>query len=423
MGLLVEGITSLSYIDDGSAAIQTFNEMPTQNSTAGPKASRGEFINGRFWLTGDANNPYYIWHGGDSGHELDFTPANGGGFVQIGAGGREVPVKVFNFRSGQGETQIKVLTKGSSGKGKRFTITNTTISLGSDTFIIWVPSEDYGYSGTDSPDGVIIYNNSAYYPSRDGFKTTGTKPQLQNLLSTDTVSDTIQPDMAQLNASAMGNCVGLGFEGRLFWALPVGSTSNNQIWVLDLDRKGAWMKPWDVVANWMFLATDNTGTTHFCVLKNNVLYELSYTALTSDDGVAFATSGNSGQIYFSDDGRQWGNLIQLTIVLLRPSGQINFTVTGRTKNSTLQQVGSGTYNPKNDPAGWSEPEAGWSSRRGWSEINTIPRNFNDATQEIKIKVRKDLQWFSYAWTTTATGVDYNISKVIGVYVNSGMKDL
>jgi hypothetical protein len=183
------------------------------------------------------------------------------------------------------------------------------------------------------------------------------------------------------------------------------------------------MKPWDVVANWMFLATDNTGTTHFCVLKNNVLYELSYTALTSDDGVAFATSGNSGQIYFSDDGRQWGNLIQLTIVLLRPSGQINFTVTGRTKNSTLQQVGSGTYNPKNDPAGWSEPEAGWSSRRGWSEINTIPRNFNDATQEIKIKVRKDLQWFSYAWTTTATGVDYNISKVIGVYVNSGMKDL
>jgi hypothetical protein len=423
MGLLATGITSLSYVDDGTVALQTFNEMPTANSTAGPKASRGEAINGRLWLTGDASNPYYVWHGGDSGHELDFTPANGGGFVQIGSGGKELPIKAFNFRSGQGDTQIKVLTKGSSGKGKRFTITNTTLSVGDESFIVWVPSEDYGYSGTDSPDGLIIYNNSAYYPSRDGFKTTGTKPQLQNLLSTDTVSDTIQPDMANLNASAMSYCVGLGFEGRLYWALPVGSSANNQIWVLDLDRKGAWMKPWDIAADWMFLATDNTGTTHHCILKNNVLYQLAYVALTSDDGTAFSTSGNSGQIYFSEDGRSWGNLIQLAIVLLRPSGRITFTVTGRTKNSTLQTVGTQTYSPRNTQAGWSESGAGWSSRRGWSEIVLIPRAFNDATQEIKIKIRKDLQWFSYAWTTTDTGVDYNISKVVATFVDAGLKDL
>jgi hypothetical protein len=133
--------------------------------------------------------------------------------------------------------------------------------------------------------------------------------------------------------------------------------------------------------------------------------------------------GNSGQIYFSDNGRRWGNLIMLIIELLRPSGSITFTVNGRTKNSSFQQVGDATYVPRNDPAGWSEPLAGWSSRRGWSEINTIPRNFNDATQEIKIKVRKDLQWFSYAWTTTGTGVDYNISKITALYVDAGYKDI
>ena len=42
-------------------------------------------------------------------------------------------------------------------------------------------------AGTDSPDALIVYNNSLFYPSRDGFKTTGTKPQLQNVLSTDRV--------------------------------------------------------------------------------------------------------------------------------------------------------------------------------------------------------------------------------------------
>lgn len=425
LGLLSSGIdpATTTFVDDGSLAIQTFSEMPTSNSTAGPKVSRGETINGRLWLTGDSDSPYYVWHGGDPGHELDFTPANGGGFVKIGSGGKELPIKVFNFRSGQGETQIKVLTAGISGLGKRYTISNTTLSLGNDSFTVWVPAEDYGYSGTDSPDGVIIYNNSVYYPSRDGFKSIGTKPQLQNLLSTDTVSDTIQPDLATLNSSSMPMCVGIGFEGRLYWALPVSSTTNNQIWVLDLDRKGAWMKPWDIAADWMLLVTDNDGVSHHVIVSNNTIYELSYTALTADDGNAFSTNGTSGQIYFSDDGRQWGNLIQLVIVLLRPQGRIDFSVTGRTKNSTLQRVGGATYNPKSSQAGWSEPKTGWSTRRGWSEIKLIPRNFNDATQEVRIKIRKDLQWFSYSWATTEPGVDYNISKIIAEYVDAGVKDL
>jgi hypothetical protein len=33
--------------------------------------------------------------------------------------------------------------------------------------------EDSGIDGTDSPDGVITYDNNIYYPSRDGFKYNG----------------------------------------------------------------------------------------------------------------------------------------------------------------------------------------------------------------------------------------------------------
>jgi len=74
----------------------------------------------------------------------------------------------------------------------------------------------------------------------------------------------------------MDGAVGLGFEGRLYWALPVNSSSNSEIWVLDLDRKGAWMKPWSIAADWMWLYNDNDGNTHHMVLSDNVMYDLSY---------------------------------------------------------------------------------------------------------------------------------------------------
>lgn len=114
----------------------------------------------------------------------------------------------------------------------------------------------------------------------------------------------------------------------------------------------------------MFLYNDNSGNTHHIVLSNNQIFEFSYSALTADNGVAVPTSWNSGQVYFSPDGREWGRLINLTFVLLRPQGTINFTVSGRTEDSTLATVGTAIYRTTSTRAGWSEPRAGWSSLRG-----------------------------------------------------------
>jgi hypothetical protein len=354
-------------------------------------------------MVGDKDNPYYAWRGGDFGYEIDFSPANGGGFSPVGNGSKEVPISVSSFRSGKGDSTVTVLSQGSNGRGLRFLLTPTSITYGNTTFVVWQVTEDSGKDGTDSPDGVVSYQNSLWYPSRDGFKTTGTKPQLQNVLSTDRVSNTIQPDISTLNNASMGKCVGLAYEGRIYWALPVGSTTNNQIWVLDLDRGGAWMKPWSVSADWMMLYNDNSGNTHHIVLSNNGIYELSYVALTSDNGTAVATSGNSG--------------------LLRPQGTITFAVSGRTEDSTLATVGTGSFVSINTRAGWSEPKAGWSSLRGWSEIVTVPVTFNEATKEVYIDVDEDLQWFSFGWTTVDPGVDYNLADVIATYVPVGVKDL
>lgn len=386
---------TLSFTDNGTAAQDLTRPLPTQNSTAGPKTTRGKVINGRPWMVGDFDSPFKVWRGGDYGYELDFSPAHGGGFSPIGNGTEDVPTYVGSFRDGRGNSTVTVLSQVSNGRGLRFLLSPVTVTYGASTFIIWEVVQDSGEDGTEAPDGVISYQNSLWYPSKDGFKTTGTKPQLQNVLSTDVVSNTIQTDISTLNNSSMGLCVGLPFEGRLYWALPVGNSTNNEIWVLDLERKGAWMKPWNISADWMWLYNDNSGNTHHLVLSGNAIYQLSYVALTADNGVAFATSGTSGQVDFSKDGRSWGRLINLTFVLLRPQGTINFTVAGRTEDSTLATVGMGVYASSSTRAGWSEPRAGWSSLRGWSEIVTIPVTFNQATQEVYVTVDEDLQWYQY----------------------------
>lgn len=422
--------SATTFTDTGGANLpQDFTRLyPTTNSTAGPKVSRGASIGGRAFLVGDKDNPYYVWNGGDPGFELDFSPANGGGFNLIGNGTKDLPIAVKSFRDGKGTAQITVLCQGTNGNGKRFIMTPDQVTLGSTIISFYDITEDNGKDGTDSPDGIITYNDSLWYPSRDGFKTTGTKPQLQNVLTTDRVSNTIQSEMKLLTSSAMPGVCGLGFEGRLYWALPVSSDSNSEIWVLDLDRKGAWMKPWSISCQWMWLYNGNTTDTHHLILSGNAIYDLSYSALTTDNGTAVQTNAQSGQIYFSDDKRMWVKLLQVIIVVLRPQGEINFQITGKTEDANLQALGEPTTftsDTTTTVAGWGEVNkhiTGWGRNR-WSKVLLVPTSTNDATQEVIIEIDEEVQWAAYAWNTSKVGVDYNISDVVYEFIEIGIRDL
>jgi hypothetical protein len=226
----------------------------------------------------------------------------------------------------------------------------------------------------------------------------------------------------------MGKVCSMIFDGRLLWGLPVNSDTNNEIWVLDLDRKGAWMKPWSIAADWMWVITDNSGNVHHMILSDNVMYDLSYSALTTDDGTAFQTGGQSGQIYFSEDKRMWVQLLMVIFVVLRPQGEINFSVTGKTEDNPVIGLGEPTRfiaAASSTPAGWGEVNkyiVGW-GRNPWSVVNLVPTTTNDATQEIPIEIDEEVQWASYSWATSKVGADYNISDIIYLYVETGVKDL
>lgn len=424
--LIASGVGGTTFIDDGSAVQDNTRLYPTTNSTAGMKATRGANIGGRAFLAGDPDHPYYIWNGGDAGNELDFSPANGGGFSLVNSGGKELPQVVKLHRDGKGTATIKVYCTGTYGK--RFSLIPDTITFGSTVIPFYDVVEDEGLIGTNAPDAILYYNNSMWYPSSEGFQTDGTLPQIQNVLATKKASNTIESDMSKLNQAAMDKACGMEYYGRLLYALPVNSSSNNEVWTLDLDRDGPWMEPWNISADWMWQTTDNTGNLHHLVLSNNHIFDLTYSVLTADDGEPFITRGKSGQIYFSDDKQMWVQLLQAVIILLQPQGETNWTITGRTEDEEVAGLGEPvSYNPTNvqSPAGWGEVNTritGW-GRNGWSKVNLVPTVTSAVSKEILIPIDEEVQWASYSWFTNKPGVDYNISDIVFEYVETGIKNL
>src|ERR1044072_2521754 len=58
--------------------------------------------------------------------------------------------------------------------------------------------EENGADGTDAPDTVALIRDQLVYMSRSGAKTTLTKAQIQTILSTEGLTDLIQPDISQI---------------------------------------------------------------------------------------------------------------------------------------------------------------------------------------------------------------------------------
>ena len=286
--------------------------------------------------------------------------------------------------------------------------------------------EANGQDGTDAPDGVVVYKDSLWYPSADGFKTTGTKPQIQNILSTNNISDTIETDVAKLNRTSMDNSSGVAYEGRIYWALPVGTSTNNQIWVLDLARGGQWMLPWRVNADQLLLYGDNDGNTHFLAVVGNKILEFTRSVATTDDGTGFPTKVGSGYIKADESGLEWFYIIDVTFVLINPQGVINLDIRGKTEDSAIAQVGAKTFTRNTQYAGWGEltsgATSGWgvplSAESSWGEIVTVPSTYGSSRVVRTVEIGEVLNYMQWEIGSLG-GADYALSDVIIRYVNVG----
>lgn len=407
--------TTFNWRDTGVIDPNIYRPAPAGDTTAGPICGDGSFINGQVFLFRDKANSKYVRYGGTGRSILDFSPYGGGGYEPVG-GNKEVPVKVAAFRGNDGRPAITVLCKGTNGMGKRYIFTPQT--LGSVSY--FAISEENGNDGTEAPDSVILAKDQLWYLSRDGGKTTLTKAQVQTILSTESITDNIQKDVSRLNTESLEKSVGLHWEGRNYWAVAAGSESNNQIWVFDLNelRRGAWMLPWDIAADWMWLYNDNSGKTHFCTLENNLILEFTETLSTQDDGVAFPTNMATGIFKFSEDGQEWGKVIRVIIVLDHPQGIINASVEGKSEDGLVSIPNAEPFVAGSDIAGWSEME--W-SEFAWSETGIVPSTYGLTRAEIVIEVDEELNWFSCIVGSLGANVDYEVTDIIVEYIPTGVK--
>lgn len=415
--------STFTYRDTGTIAETTTRIAPVGDSTSGPKTLRATNIKGQVYMVGDSDNLGRIWFGGNGESALDFSSFNGGGWVEPNKGGKDFPVKIVAFRDGKGTPMATCLSKGTNGAGKRYLLSPSTTTVGSTVISYMAVQEDNGQDGTDSPDGVIILNDSIYYPSRTGFKTTSTKPQIQNILSTQGISDNISPDVATLSSTAMDSCVGLAHDQVLYWAVPYSASINNQIWMVDLRQKGAWMRPWHIAADWMMLYADNSdGKTKLLILAGNKIYQLDESMATNDNAVTFQTNIGSGDIKFNEDGTMWGSIIDVTFTFLRPQGNINLSVAANTEDG-LQTFSDTMPGSANQSVGaWGRH--GWSGT-GWGGLSpdVLPLSSAKSKKTWTIPVDEECNTVSWAVSTTDAGVKFQLAEVSIRYVPIGYKEI
>jgi hypothetical protein len=422
-----------SVTDVGSGATQSFVDTgipetttriaPAGDSTSGMKATRATNVKGQPYLVGDSDNLGRIWFGGTGTSALDFSSYDGGGWVEPNKGGKDFPVRVMAFRDGKGTPMAACISKGTNGAGKRYLLQPSSTTIGTYVLSYMAVQEDNGADGTDSPDGVVFMNDALWYPSRGGFKTSRTQANIQNIISTSGISDNIKTAVASLSAQYMDSCVGLADTANqcIYWAVPYSSTTNNQIWMLDLRQKGAWMRPWNIAASWLWFYADNTdGKTKMLAVVNNGFYQFDDNTLTNDNSVTFQTTAASGDIQFGDND-EYANVLDVTFVFLRPQGNINLSVNATTEDGLVPLAETMSSSSSQAISGFGR--FGWGIS-GWGNLATdiLSVASSKVRKKYTIEVGEECKSISWGITTVDAGVSYQLTKIIIRYVPSGWKD-
>jgi hypothetical protein len=407
--------STLTFRDDGTLTTNTFKRAPSGNSTAGPILKTMWNKDGQLYGVGDIANLDYLWYDGGAAGLGDFSPFNGGGNVGINSGGDTTPQAVRSFRTGKGDSAVTVLSRGVAGSGKMHHVVFTTTTFDGNVITIPNVQEANGQAGTVSADAVVEADNSLYYPTGQDFKSTGTSANVQNILSTRSVSNDIIPDVQRLNLSAMANSKGQVFENKIYWALPVGSTSNNQIWIKDLSRRGIWIMPWVVSAQFMWLSENNTtGTIDFCIYNGTSIMTFTRAVAHQDNGVAFRSRVAHEGMVWSDSGMTMAAIQEQRFKLLQPSGTIQINSFGLDEDGAVNTLASDTFSQTASFTGWgqmrwSEPEmpSAWSSDVGTidftsTQIHVTTLEIDETVNQLGWEVIGEVVDTDYLLSTTHT---------------------
>jgi len=401
---------AVTFQDRGTLAINPFKQAPESNSTEGAvfKWMYVDSKNSQIYGITEDNELFYSAPG--TVGSADFSPLGGGGFITIDEGGDTSVNHVDGFRDGKGNPVLTVSARGAAGKGKLFHVTFASITVGDQSLEYADVYQANGSSATYAPRATIKAGDALFYPTGQDFKSTGTSQNILNILTTNTISQVIEPDINDISIKSLDKAVGLEFKDRLYFALPVGSTENNQIWYMDLSRKNLWVLRWPIAAKDMWLYEDNQGGIHHCVLVNNVVLEFTRSGAKThqDDGTAWRSRAAFASLKWDEDGITLGSVRRQYFKLLFPKGTVDANATGLTRTGATTSVGSDSFTVTTTPTGYNE----WTYNQ--YEYNQDPGEVNTYGKSVSIlelKPKGLLNQIDWEVTANTAGSDYYLSAV------------
>nr|DAK30519.1 MAG TPA: hypothetical protein [Caudoviricetes sp.] len=432
-------LTQKQYQDTGE--ITLLQSAPVENTTEGLTAKYFTNISGRLWAI---DNKEVVYWGGDVGNELYFGSANGSDSYVVDSGGIETPMALTLGRDNAGTTCINLLTRVQAGQGaiwdvyattNNITANNQTFSTGTYQF-----KKREGNDGTDAPFSVIHENNNAYYLSMDGFKSTGVKPNISGIQSTDIISSAIRDRVLNLSYSNLAKCYAAYYDESLYWTVAYGQEKNNEVWVYDILHGGIW-SIWRIESDCIFRWSPNEEESPSLYIRqgNKLLRYYKNSHTHSDSSGVFKSYIESGLVPFADNYLEWVHLLKAVWRFGLATGFVDLTINIHSKNGeiihsknivldTAEQGLGGIYRSGWDaiiPNNTAKSYGAWDNRK-WDE--TLSSVLNPGTikdKKLHQKIRKNADYISFSITANMPGTYYELSHLglLFTYIGTGIEFL
>mgnify|MGYP006136729979 CR=1 FL=1 len=431
-------VTQKNHTDTG-AITYLDQKPPVENSTEGIKAWYYTNISGRLWAIG---NDGLVYWGGDIGNELYFGSANGADSYTISDNGIEKPMAVVLGRDNAGTTCINLLTRTQAGQGAIWDVyaTVNSITANGQTFSTgtYQFKKREGNDGTDAPFSVIHENNNAYYLSMDGFKSTGVKPNVSGIQSTDIISSAIRDRVLNLSQSNLSGTYAAYYDENLFWNIAYGSDKNNEIWVYDILHGGIW-SIWRIESDCIFrwASAGNQSPSLYIRQGNKLLRYYKNSHTHADLGGTFESYIESGLIPFSKTNLEWVHLLRNIWQFDQAVGVITLVVNVHSAKGDILKTDIIPFNQSNTStaatSGWDAIKANGTLRsegtwgtRSWEETLADLLGFKDPSdKKISQKIRKNAAYISFSVQADTKDTYYELShlSMLFTYIGVGVEFL
>lgn len=417
---LLTSTTQTNFTDDGTTEINPYVEVPLANTTSAPKFKSMCVSGNRIWATNDNNNMYTVYWSGTGRNMGFFSDFYGGGSINLERGGREIPVKVVHYQSGQGQGRTTVLCKTPDGQGAVWQIVLEPTTVGDVSFTIPSAQKIVGSFGTESVSGTVATNNDIAFPNRRGWFFLGPERQYFGILRTNERSSNIRPYWRSLVSSGMADVAAYFYDAKIFISVPTSTSGNDRTIVYDTER-GNWSVDWTIGAKQFLEYTDTSGNSHFLYIPTSGtrLVELSENYL-GDSGSAFNQSYISPLIPVSKKRTDILNLTEAIVELSRPRGVVKFQVLGIGKDNSFTTLATKTISNFGSNTGigsdlfgdffLSSTNDNSSGGAGsWAVYYTdTPSTFTQAITKAAIRKRAKIYAIQFKVFSTTAETDYTI---------------